>query len=135
VFRIGTPYRFHMDATIDRERTKRVKLGGGRAYHSRLEPFVDFIRAQRRAGKTWAEVAELLRRKKNCASSFQGVHQFYRRFVERARKPHWEKDTPSIFAEKIVHSSSKPLLAVTPAERLFRRPNTEDLTLNDPTTL
>ena len=40
------------------------KRGGGRAYHSRLEPFVDFIREQRQRRRTWKEIAEFLREQK-----------------------------------------------------------------------
>ena len=45
---------------------RRTKVGGGRAFHSRLEPFVDFIREQRQRRKTWKEIAGLLRDEKGC---------------------------------------------------------------------
>src|ERR1700716_4292311 len=77
------------DATVH-----RPKRGGGRAYHSRLEPFVDFIREQRQRRRTWKEIAESLRCEKGCAVTLQGVHQFYRRFVLQSRKPHWETQAP-----------------------------------------
>ena len=118
------------------ESGKRVKLGGGRAYHSRLEPFVEFIRSQRRARKTWVEIAEALGAEKECPISFQGVHQFFRRYLQNSRKPHWEQEIPSeVPDERNKPVATKPLLAVTPPPRLFRRPNPEDLTLTDPTNL
>ena len=60
---------------------QRGKRGGGRAYHSQLAPFVDFIREQRQRRRTWKEIAELLRTEKGCFVTLQGVHQFYRRFI------------------------------------------------------
>jgi hypothetical protein len=70
-------------AMSDTQTEKRTKQGGGRAFHSRLEPFVDFIREQRRRRKTWQEIPELLRAEKGCPVTFQRVHQFYRRYVKR----------------------------------------------------
>ncbi len=125
-----------MDAVSETESGKRVKFGGGRAYHSRLEPFVEFIRSQRRARKTWVEIAESLGAEKGCPISFQGVHQFYRRYLQNSRKLHWEQEIPSeVPGEGSKPAATKPLLAVTPPPRSFRRPNSEDLTLTDPTKL
>src|ERR1051325_11484967 len=76
----------------DAQTPKRTKQGGGRAFQSRLEPFVDYIREQRQKRKTWNEIAELLRNEKGCAITFQGVYQFYRGFVKRQGRPHWERD-------------------------------------------
>ena len=59
--------------------SKRRRAGGGRAFHSRLEPFVDFIREQRQRRRTWKEISEALHIEKGCVITFQGVHQFYRR--------------------------------------------------------
>lgn len=50
----------------------RVKTGGGRAFHSRLETFVDFIREQRRRRRTWKEIAEALHAEKSCLITFKG---------------------------------------------------------------
>ena len=43
----------------DKSAATRVKTGGGRAFHSRLEPFIDFIPEQRQRRKTWKEISEL----------------------------------------------------------------------------
>ena len=106
----------------------RPKRGGGRAYHSRLEPFVDFIREQRQRRRTWKEIAELLRSEKGCSVTLQGVHQFYRRFVLRSKKPHWETLAPPT-AES---TDRKSMLPSMPPERPFRRPAADDLSLNNP---
>ena len=111
---------------------------GGRAYHSRLEPFVDFIRAQRQQRKTWQEIAEALRTEKGCAITFQGLHQFSRRYVKRQARPHWEDESvlsqpahPTVAATK--REPDQPILAATPSARPFRQPNPESINLNDPT--
>jgi hypothetical protein len=109
---------------------------GGRAYRSRLEPFVDFIRAQRQQRKTWQEIAEALRTEKSCAITFQGLHQFYRRFVKRQARPHWEREamvTPPGIKVAADAPARKPTLAATPSVRPFRQPNPENINLNDPT--
>ena len=99
---------------------RRTKTGGGRAFHSRLEPFVGFIREQRRQWKTWKEIAELLGSEKGCAITLQGLHQFYRRFLKRAAKPHWEDQaaTPA--------KPPRPQAAQVPpatSPNTFRRPD------------
>lgn len=116
------------------------KRGGGRAYRSRLEPFVDFIRAQRQERKTWQEIADWLRAEKGCAITFQGLHQFYRRYVKRQARPHWE-DEPVLPHHSRPNGPAsrpepnRPMLAAIPAARPFRRPNPENINLNDPTEL
>jgi len=113
------------------------KRGGGRAYRSRVEPFVDFIREQRQQRRTWKEIAERLRTDKGCCISFQGLHQFYRRYVKRQARPHWEDSPvlaqptrPNVPASR---PGREPVLAATPIARAFRRPNPSDIKLNDPT--
>jgi hypothetical protein len=69
---------------------KQKRSGGGRASHSRLEPFVDFIRERRQRRRTWKEIATALTGEKNCAITAQGVHQFYRRYLQRRAKGNWE---------------------------------------------
>lgn len=127
-----------MDSETKNGRSR--KRGGGRAYRSRLEPFVDFIRAQRQQRKTWQEIAELLRTQKSCAVTFQGLHQFYRRYVKRQAQPHWEDgNKPVGLPPAHPHvpdnrpESVRPMLAAIPAERPFRRPNPDNIKLNDPT--
>ena len=112
---------------------KRDKTGGGRAFHSRLEPFVEFIREQRQRRKTWKEIAELLRTKNGCAITFQGVHQFYRRYVIRQARPHWERATAAAptTLPPVEPSRSAPQ-ASTPPARSFRQPLPDRIQLNDP---
>ena len=114
--------------------SRRARAGGGRAYRSRLESFVDFIRAQRQQRRTWKEIAERLRTEKGCAITFQGVHQFYRRYVKRQAREHWEgffvsqPPRPDGAASRL-----GSVLAATPIARPFRQPNPINLNLNDPT--
>jgi len=110
----------------------RPKRGGGRAYHSRLESFVDYIREQRQRRRTWKEIAESLRADKGCSVTLQAVHQFYRRYVQRSRKPHWETQLPLIPAPETAVPTPKTVQAETPPARPFRRPSVADLTLNNP---
>ena len=70
-----------------------MKRGGGRAYRSRLESFVDFIREQRQQRRTWQEIATWLRTNHGCNITFQGLHQFYRRHLKRQARSHWENET------------------------------------------
>jgi hypothetical protein len=51
---------------------KRKRCGGGRAFHSRLEAFVDFIREQRQRRRTWQEIAAVLSNEKGCAITCAG---------------------------------------------------------------
>lgn len=117
--------------------TKKERHGGGRAYRSRLEVFVDFIREQRQQRRTWQEIAALLHSEKGCAITFQGLHQFYRRYLKRQARPHWEDG--EVMAEpasvKPSASASKPVLAATPTPRSYRQPSPENIKLNDPTKL
>src|SRR5713226_6047702 len=71
---------------------KRNRSGGGRPFHSRLEPFVGFIREQRQQRKTWQEIAATFRTEKDCVISFQGLHQFYRRYLKRQARSHRESE-------------------------------------------
>src|ERR1039457_5614883 len=65
---------------------KRKLCGGGRAFHSRLEPFVDFIREQRQRRRTWQEIAAVLFSETGCAITAQGVHQFFGATFNAGRK-------------------------------------------------
>jgi hypothetical protein len=106
---------------------KRKRSGGGRAFHSRLEPFVDFIREQRQRRRTWKEIATALAGEKNCSITAQGIHQFYRRQLQRHAKGHWEDEAnhsksqparPSALANR---AQSRP--APLPMSSDFKRPN------------
>lgn len=120
---------------LETKNGKRARRGGGRAYHSRLEPFADFIRAQRQQRKTWQEIADRLRSERGCVITFQGLHQFYRRYLKRQARPNWENEimSPSVAKPLPVEKPFKPLLAATPSARPFRRPNADNINLNDPT--
>ena len=117
----------------DAQTENRAKQGGGRAFHSRLEPHVEFIREQRQRRKTWQEIAGLLRTEKGCSITFQGVYQFYRRFVKRQTRPHWEHGSPVNPVTPSAESSRKPVLASLPTARSFNAPNPDSINLNDPT--
>ena len=121
----------------DTQPETQTKQGGGRAFHSRLESFVDLIREQRRRRKTWKEIAELLRADKSCPITFQGLHQFYRRYVKRQARPHWERDVngPAHPPPDAAGSGREAILAATPSARPFKQPNPDSINLNDPTTL
>jgi hypothetical protein len=112
------------DIINDAQSVKRKRFGGGRAFHSRLEPFVDFIREQRQRRKTWQEIAAALAGEKNCAITAQGVHQFYRRHLQRRAKGNWENHSdfqpthPDVAA-----SRPQPRLSPLPPKPTFKQPN------------
>ena len=116
---------------------RQTNRGGGQAYRSRLESFAEFIREQRQQRKTWQEIAALLRTEKGCAITFQGLHQFYRRYLKRQARPHWESE--AVMAQpatvKPQTPAHKPVLAATPTPRSFRQPSPDDIKLNDPTNI
>jgi hypothetical protein len=123
---------------LETKNGKRARRGGGKAFRSRLEPFVDFIRALRQQRKTWQEIAGQLRAEKGLPITFQGLHQFYRRYLKRKAHGHWE-DEP-VLSQPIRPNGSasrpepnKPVLAAVPAARPFRQPNPNNMNLNDPT--
>ena len=95
---------------------KRARRGGGKAYRSRVEPFADFIRAQRQQRRTWQEIAARLRTEKDCVITFQGLHQFYRRYLKRQSRPHWEDG--AVMAQpatvKPETPAQNPMTATTP---------------------
>lgn len=92
----------------DAKPVKRKRSGGGRPFHSRLEPFVDFIREQRQQRKTWQEIAARLRTEKGCGITFQGLHQFYRRYLKRQARPHWESKAATAPPATVNPSASAP---------------------------
>lgn len=113
--------------------TKHDRHSGGRAYHSRLETHVDFIRQQRQQRKTWQEIATQLRTEKGCDITFQGLHQFYRRFLKRQARPHWEDVETSVASVRPAATNRQPIVAATPAPKSFKQPNLDGMKLNDPT--
>ena len=126
--------------TNNGQQAKRARRGGGRAYRSRLESFTGFIHQQRQQRRTWREIADRLRTERGCAITLQGLHQFYRRYVKREARPHWEDGQrpevvpparPNISASR--PESNRTMLAAIPVVRPFRRPNPDNIKLNDPT--
>jgi hypothetical protein len=117
--------------------TKNKRHGGGRAYRSRLESFAEFIRELRQQRRTWQEIAAQLRTEKGCDITFQGLHQFYRRYLKRQARYHWESEaaTAQPATVKSQTPARKPVLAATPTPRSFRQPSPDDIKLNDPTKL
>jgi hypothetical protein len=120
-----------------------IRRGGGRAFRSRVEPFVAIIREKRKQRKTWREIAEWLAAEESCRITLQGLHQFYRRYVKRQDRHHWEVEgmalpvAPTLPHESAIRpeSNRKPVLAATPASRSFRQPSPDSLNLNDPNKL
>ncbi len=106
---------------------KRKRAGGGRAFHSRLEPFVEFIRQERQRRKTWKEIAAALSAEHACLITAQGVHQFYRRYLRRRAKGHWEDRAgpaelqPPAPSPSASRAPSRPAPLPPPAN--FKRPN------------
>ena len=92
--------------------TKKERRNGGRAYRSRLELFAEFIREQRQQRWTWQEIAARLRTEKDCVITFQGLHQFYRRYLKRQARPHWESEAVTAQPATVNPSASAP----TPAQ-------------------
>lgn len=122
-----------VEASQDAPAGRRTKAGGGRAFHSRLEPFVEFIREQRQRRRTWKEIAESLRAGHDCVITFQGVHQFYRRYLRRMTRPHWERAPVQVPVTPLpVEPFRNAPQASTPSERPFRKPPSDGIQLNDP---
>jgi hypothetical protein len=123
-----------MDAEIinDPQTPKRKRFGGGRAFRSRLEPFVDFIREQRQHRKTWQEIAELLSTDKSCVITAQGVHQFFRRHLRRSAKGHWENESNQPVSQPARPTTAakrpQPQSAPLPVQSSFKRPDASKLT-------
>jgi hypothetical protein len=103
---------------------KAQRKGGGKPFHSVLEPHLDFIREQRQRRKTWREIADLLFTEKGIRVTFYAPYLFYRRKLKRAAKPHWEdspvdsQPTHPNAAASRPQSGSSPL----PQPASFKRP-------------
>jgi hypothetical protein len=96
--------------------TKNKRRGGGRAYRSRLELFAEFIREQRQQRRTWQEIAARLRTEKNCVITFQGLHQFYRRYLKRQARSYWESEVATAQPATVNPSASAPTPQTTATE-------------------
>jgi hypothetical protein len=95
--------------------TKNKRCGGGRAYRSRLELFAEFIREQRQQRRTWQEIAARLRTEKDCVITFQGLHQFYRRYLKRQARSHWESE--AVTAQPATVNPSAPSAQTTTTKK------------------
>jgi len=106
---------------------KHKRAGGGRAFHSRLESFVDFIREQRQRRKTWKEIAAALSVEKDCAITAQGVHQFFRRYLQRRTKGHWEDESNQPVSQPacstVTASQPQKRLSPLPPKPDFKQPD------------
>jgi hypothetical protein len=118
-----------MNESVQRKR-------GGKAFQSVLTPHFDFIRGLRQRRKTWREIAESLAADKGIRICLHTAYYFYKRRLKRIAGPHWEDAAISGTTQQQPTASSppqKPILAATPPQREFRRPNAQDIKLNDPT--
>jgi hypothetical protein len=98
---------------------KRIRSGGGRPFHSRLEPFTGFIREQRQQRRTWQEIATRLRTEKDCVITSQGLHQFYRRYLKRQARPDWESEAATPQPAKVNPSTSITQATTTEKDNPF----------------
>src|SRR5262245_60246295 len=122
------PFRMKDLAMSDAPTERPNPRGGGPAYRSQLEPFVDFIRQQRQQRKTWKPIAQLLTTQKGCPITFQGVHQFYRRYVKRSARFHWERE--ALLDRPTLPAKQSPLASIPPA-RSFKTVDPARINLND----
>lgn len=112
------------------ETTQRKR--GGRAFHSVLEPHLDFIREQRRRRKTWKEIAQLLLAEKGIRVTLYAPYRFCRRRLKRAPRPHWEEPVVGAMVPLPEAQPARPPLPASPPEKSkapfpppsdFRRPD------------
>ena len=68
---------------------KKKRTGGGRAYHSVLEPHQERIQQLRRQRLTWKEIADRLAVECGVRVTLHAVYRFCRRRVRRS--PSWEE--------------------------------------------
>jgi hypothetical protein len=118
-----------MKETVQRKR-------GGKAFQSVLTPHFDFIREQRQRRKAWREIADSLAAEKDIRVCLHTVYYFYKRRLKHLASPHWEDAAVSGAGRQPATApapSQKPILAATPPQREFRRPNAQAIKLNDPT--
>jgi len=101
------------------------RKGGGKPFHSILEPHFEFIRELRQRRKTWRQITELLFTEKGIRVTVYAPYLFFRRKLKRGAKPHWEKSTvdsqpahPSAAASQ-PQTHSGPL----PPPPTFKRPH------------
>ena len=98
---------------------KRNRSGGGRPFHSRLESFVEFIRELRQQRRTWQEIAARLRTEKDCVITSQGLHQFYRRYLKRQARSHWESEAAKAQSATVNPSAPTPQTTTTETDNPY----------------
>ena len=104
----------------DGQPVKRNHSGGGRPFHSRLESFVEFIREQRQQRRTWQEIAIRLGTEKDCVITSQGLHQFYRRYLKRQARSHWESEAATAQPATVNPSAPTPQTTTTETDNPYR---------------
>jgi hypothetical protein len=104
----------------DGQPVKRNHSGGGRPFHSRLEPFTEFIREQRQQRQTWQEIAARLRNEKDCVITSQGLHQFYRRYLKRQTRSHWESEAATATPATVNLSAPTPQTTTTKTKNPYQ---------------
>jgi hypothetical protein len=109
----------------DGQPVKRNHSGGGRPFHSRLESFVEFIREQRQQRRTWQEIAIRLGTEKDCVITSQGLHQFYRRYLKRQARSHWESEAATAQPATVNPSAPAPQTTTTETDNPYRFNNLE----------
>jgi hypothetical protein len=104
---------------------------GGRAYHSILEPHLDFIRELRQRRKTWKEIAEALFIEKGVHVTLYAPYRFYQRQLKRRAKGHWEDavNSTGLSPAQPTPAASRPQAKTSPlpAPPTFKRPNPDKL--------
>jgi len=100
---------------------------GGRAFHSILEPYFDFIRQQRQRRKTWQEIAGLLLTEKGIRVTLYAPYHFYRRKLKRAS--HWENSSVDLQPTSPSAATNRPQSrpAPLPPTPKFNRPDRSNL--------
>jgi len=128
---LSSDFNFHLLATtvfadelfcrLMTETAQRKR--GGRAFHSILEPHLDFIHQQRQRRKTWQEIADLLLTEKGVRVTLYAPYHFYRRRLERAS--HWENSSVAFQPARPSAATRRPQSrpAPLPASTDFKRPN------------
>ena len=89
--------------------TINEQRSGGIPFKSKLRPYVDQIRKWRRAGFTWAAIAEKLG-EQGCATCATNLYQFMRRY---RRRPHSSGAEPEI--RELIPGTPRPAKKTKPA--------------------
>lgn len=121
---------------------KKKRTGGGRAYHSVLEPHQERIRQLRRQRLTWKEIAERLAAECGLCVTLHAVYRFCRRrgnwrpsWEHAARtQPEPEVQTPELESpDPQVPAAAPPVTDRRPYFPVssFRRPDTQSFKEDD----